>query len=478
MYALARGKHGDLKLKISQIEELFKVGGKSLKGNKRLFKQRLKKYKERLLTLEKKLPKLKVRAEVPLSKLFEMYPPEVIIKNSFSTSTNSLSAKKRETRSTTALVRVKNSPLVVALRTISRLTEERIDSVLSVMENMRSNLDDMVGQEDDAEIGDEGDKEGGEDEGTEEDFPGEGESEDQSDDYDQEEDINPEDNRSKPGQGGGAPSKKKKTAKKETLIDNVTDMDDNVLKHLSEILRYKSIFDTSLSTKSSNKINPDSTKFASIPSYSDDIENIHSSEVAILAREETQLLFLAKLADHSLLTNFPQENKRSAVAIAIDGSGSMNGTLYEQACGFALSMMGKLLNDNRGCILMLFSDDVHQEIILTPSQKPNMMDVLRLMASAPFSGTNVNAPLLRAYEVKAEQKWQNMSTVIITDAYCQMSNEVKYMMEKALDHGDKFNVAITGNKAGAGGFFGLPEVHRVRKDAGSTTLTKLGNSIL
>lgn len=271
------------------------------------------------------------------------------------------------------------------------------------------------------------------------------------------------------GKGPGAPQR--------TIISTLFEMGNRETETIMKIMDYCQEFDTKLSAKKNTKVNELATSLEILPSFGNDMSNIDMSELALLDRPETEMIFYSKLAEHSLGIRVPIDNKRLPVAMCIDSSGSMSGEPYTMACGFVISMLKKLQQDKRGGAFIMFSDRVTHAITVTPEHGFSLKRILSILLTPHFGGTNFDAALQYAYNVKAKENWKNMTTLLITDGGDSISdqtfNHIKSKKTK-LDHISC--VLVHGSDSGLRGL--NDDSIKVSRKNMFVQLTKIGNAIL
>lgn len=279
-----------------------------------------------------------------------------------------------------------------------------------------------------------------------------------------------------PGSGGKGQGKGDGTPTK-TVFEIMSELSDTQMRKLHHILMRMQEFETALSTRKSKAFDEYATTLDIIPAFGNDMSRLHQNEVALLHNSATQMLFYSKLADNSLNVLYPQNNKRNPVILLIDASGSMHGNPYETATGFALAMLKKLAEDKRGGALVIFSYNVAHKFVLKVNEKLKLNKVLEALLTPQFGGTNFDKPLYQAYEIKKEQKWKSITTIMITDGECSISPSMFEYLKTQKSNDDRLIAGLV--KGSDHGFRGLnDETYKISKDNITNVLTKIGNSAL
>ena len=209
--------------------------------------------------------------------------------------------------------------------------------------------------------------------------------------------------------------------------------------------------------------------------FGDDLDNVMSSELALLANEVTQLEFLSRYANQSLMLHAPQTSKRFPVVICIDCSGSMRGIFYEQAVGFSLAMAKMLMGDKRGFALIKFDTEVQDEIVIKAKEDIDLGKLIHFLCSPSWGGTDFVKPLLRAFDIKEEQRWKSVVPIIVTDGYDRIANPQRILERKGRN--DKI-LSVTVSKYADSLIEISDEVYKTSVKGLKGQLVKVGKSLL
>ena len=245
---------------------------------------------------------------------------------------------------------------------------------------------------------------------------------------------------------------------------------------LQSILKFMAEIESLLSKKHSRKAQ-DTPNLPTMFSYGNDLENVLPSELVALARPAFKLKFLADYANHSLLQLEPPQQKRGAMIICIDTSGSMMGERLEMALGFSLAMIKTLNKDKQGIAILPFSHNVYDELVIDKSKVCSINQVLGLLSKIKSGGTDFDFPFLHAYDLKKRMKWKEITVLFITDGQCYIRNPDAISRLKT--NKDKHIIVLTPKcDISSDTSIMFDEVHQVGKKEMIYTLAKIGNSFI
>jgi uncharacterized protein with von Willebrand factor type A (vWA) domain len=244
-------------------------------------------------------------------------------------------------------------------------------------------------------------------------------------------------------------------------------------------MAYVKEFETALHVKKSRRHDEFAHTIDLIPTSGAELEKVSTSELALLNNKHTRMAFFMKLANGSLTTLQPQENKRQPIAMCVDASGSMQGTPYEMACGFAIAMLKKLGEDRRGGVFTVFSSRVTHSVTLVENKPFDFVAIMRVLLTPQFGGTSFDAALSEVYRVKQEQRWKAMTTLMITDGGDQVSDHMVAEIKRQKGPHDHISMILTNRSQNGNGLRGLQDdIVSVTKKNMQITLQKIGNSLL
>lgn len=226
------------------------------------------------------------------------------------------------------------------------------------------------------------------------------------------------------------------TVSDEALLDKVRH--NETLKKISVILgRYREI----IADKRKNSFSYGLGEKYDI-TFGNDISNCLSSELALLALPETEILFLKRYYEKHL----QQYRKREP---SVKGDGDMIVLIDESSStreiapwikAFALALMDIALHSGKKFALIHFANSDNVKVDLFEKGKYTTDDILSA-ASHFFGGrTDFEAPLNKAMELIGEG-FENADAAIITDGQCKVSDEFS---EKFREEKLKNRVTVTG----------------------------------
>lgn len=209
--------------------------------------------------------------------------------------------------------------------------------------------------------------------------------------------------------------------------------------------------------------------------YGNDLSRSTSEELALLANVETTLDFLVKVSNHQVLLHAPLERKRSAVVLCLDTSGSMHGSFYSKAAGFCLAIMKFMNKERRGVALVTFDSNKCAEIVTDIGQPIDHAQVLNVLTKPSYGGTDFDVPLLRSQEIRTERKWKSVTTFIITDGYCRLSQTDRILQNKSPR--DKIIASIVSSDAGASLAPVADEIHKIKRSSSLLEIVRTSHTL-
>lgn len=309
----------------------------------------------------------------------------------------------------------------------------------------------------------------------------------EGDDYDEQDPTIPEDSESTSAEvaaeepiqqdGDGKAMGGKSSSKSESAGGTRIELMQLVFMHkhyLSRIVSRVQEIQAQLKSSPSRDSDPDGLVPVSL-SYGNDLENVLQSELALLSSKETEMEFLVRYANHSLLVSTPAKSKRSPVVFCVDGSGSMHGAFYITAVAFTLAMMLQLYRDGRGCALVLFSSTVDKVFVLNPGIPVDFKVFLETLCSPAFGGTSFDAALLKAFEIKEQEEWKDFTAMLVSDGYDSISPATAEFLKTKKSSNDKIIAVITSDLTE---ITHVDEIHHVKRKNAELELINVGNAIL
>ena len=146
--------------------------------------------------------------------------------------------------------------------------------------------------------------------------------------------------------------------------------------------------------------------------YGQDLTEVEASELALLAKTETEQTFWQRYVDHSLLQRSPIQSREQPVYISIDCSGSM-GKAFMQAVSMAISLAKVLLSEGRQCTITIFNESIVAKV---DAPESTFQQIYSLLTSHNVGGgTDIMVPIDHAFETRAKRGWKSMYAIIISD---------------------------------------------------------------
>ena len=173
-----------------------------------------------------------------------------------------------------------------------------------------------------------------------------------------------------------------------------------------------------------------------------DITNCLSSELALLGKPETEILFMRKYEQKRLM----QYRKRTEI---IKGKGDMIVLVDESsstrdvqawAKAFALAMLDIASKDNRKFAMVHFASADNVKTDLFEPGHYTSTDVMKAAEQFFGGGTDFEAPLTEAISLM-EKGYENADITIITDGECRISDD---FAEKFRNTMLKYKATVTG----------------------------------
>jgi len=165
--------------------------------------------------------------------------------------------------------------------------------------------------------------------------------------------------------------------------------------------------------------------------FGKDISHALPQELALLADEETALLFDIKFAEsrllhfamadwkpkdsespHEELTEVEEEEKMGPIIVCVDSSGSMAGQPETVAKAVTLYMATKAFAQKRDCYLISFSTGID---VLDLSGHCSLNRLLGFLQQSFGGGTDVAPAVARALQMMEEENYEKADLLIVSD---------------------------------------------------------------
>ena len=195
---------------------------------------------------------------------------------------------------------------------------------------------------------------------------------------------------------------------------------------------------------------------------SDDFNHMIPAEMALLADEETEVLFYKKLLEKKLLTyqfvsyddieiekieiderEKKKETDKGPYIICVDTSGSMSGEPERVAKVISFAIMKKCLNEDRKAYLISFSTGI-ETFELTDLNKS--LGQLAVFLRKTFNaGTDAVPALKEALSKMKENNYKKADLLFITDGEVDYPQQVVNDVNEQKKHENKFYSLIIGS---------------------------------
>lgn len=258
------------------------------------------------------------------------------------------------------------------------------------------------------------------------------------------------------------------------ILDNLN-LYESILFHMAE-------FDTAFNSVAKARPDENSNGIENMLSFGSDMNRVLPSEFAFLSNNYLKMIFFSKLADSSLLQYVPRANKREAVSIMVDCSGSMmTSNRYPVAAGFALSMMKKIILDQRGFNLIMFDTSIVESITydLERGFSHSIEDIFAALCNPSQGGTCFDVALEHSLNVKEEMNWSHMTGILVSDGEDSVGDSAKERIVDEMGITTSFSAVITGGSTrGVTDEDIFKDVYRSKLIGMEVSLLKAGTGVL
>lgn len=161
-------------------------------------------------------------------------------------------------------------------------------------------------------------------------------------------------------------------------------------------------------------------------SSGDNISRMLPSELMNLADPETELLFMSKYHEKSLLeydiTEQPVLNK-GPIIVLLDNSGSMAVERIEWALSVTLAIGSIAFKQKRSFIVLTFNKTVSNEYVFSKDSKANQELLVKLLKTQAGGGTDFQEPLMKAvFLIQEEKEFKQADIVMVTDGQARVDS--------------------------------------------------------
>ena len=170
--------------------------------------------------------------------------------------------------------------------------------------------------------------------------------------------------------------------------------------------------------------------------FSNDVNRILPSELSLLMKEETELLFYKKFAEKKLLSfsygkkATGEKQEKGPAIICIDTSGSMYGEPENIAKSLCLFILLECIKEKRSCFIISFSISIECLDLTNISDKAVLRKFLDFLSHSFHGGTDVEPCLNQALKILEEKTFEKADVLVISDfLISDLTKEMKYKMK-------------------------------------------------
>ncbi|MCL2186377.1 MAG: VWA domain-containing protein [Treponema sp.] len=196
---------------------------------------------------------------------------------------------------------------------------------------------------------------------------------------------------------------------------------------------------------------------------SDDISSILPAEAALLADENTELLFYKKFTEKKLQTfeyqakilswkeeeiiknrQKAKEEVKGPFIICVDTSGSMHGTPETVAKTLCFALLKMAVRDNRKCYLISFSTTI--ETLNLTDLKNNLEKLIDFLSMSFNGGTDASPAMIEALRMLEKEDYKNADVIMVSDFIMpDFDEQTKKQISIAKENKTKFHCLVIGN---------------------------------
>jgi uncharacterized protein with von Willebrand factor type A (vWA) domain len=166
--------------------------------------------------------------------------------------------------------------------------------------------------------------------------------------------------------------------------------------------------------------------------FSDDLNSLIPSEVALLSTPQTEQIFAKKFVEKKLLTyqymdkyrldiekkelgehNKKKEDKKGPVIACIDTSGSMHGTPEKVAKTIIFALLKIALKEDRRCYVISFSTNI--EVMEITNINHSLEKLIKFLKMSFYGGTDATPALSKALQMLETENYKNADVVMVSD---------------------------------------------------------------
>jgi uncharacterized protein with von Willebrand factor type A (vWA) domain len=239
-----------------------------------------------------------------------------------------------------------------------------------------------------------------------------------------------------------------------------------------QTIRKMNDIEAKLSVKRKQKID-ESGGMPTLLNYGSELDNVDASEFALLANPYTALQFFVRLSQGSLMQRSPEKQKQASVVICVDTSGSMLGERLSNAIAFMMAMARILEKQGRGMGFVLFHDTAYLSGNLK-GDSSDMLTLIEIMNKIESGGTYFQPPVLKAFDIKEENKWKETNIILASDGDGGFSDPAGILAKKGSK--DTIDMVLIGGQGFSSDV--VDNVYKTTKDGFLTQLISCGKSIV
>ncbi len=166
--------------------------------------------------------------------------------------------------------------------------------------------------------------------------------------------------------------------------------------------------------------------------FSDDLNSLIPSEVALLSTPETEMIFAMKFVEKKLLTyqyidkyrldierkefeegRKKKEDKKGPIIACIDTNGSMCGIPEKVAKTIVFALLKIALKEDRRCYLISFSTDI--EVMEITNLNRSLEKLIKFLKMSFHGGTDATPALYKALQMLETENYKKADVIMISD---------------------------------------------------------------
>jgi Uncharacterized protein containing a von Willebrand factor type A (vWA) domain len=176
--------------------------------------------------------------------------------------------------------------------------------------------------------------------------------------------------------------------------------------------------------------------------FGNKLPQVLSSEFALLAQRETQILFARKLQQKRLKQYRRREpiyKGSGDIIFCKDESSSMEGDNHAWASALALTMLQVAVHERRKFVLIHFAGEGQMQTDVFEPGKYTLEDMLSSAEQFLRGGTNYATPLEEAFQLIQKEGFDVADIVFCTDGACELQEDMREQI-KELKRGRKTKI--------------------------------------